>query len=162
MSIRIECIIDDERWKDLDLESLARRVADATADFLSVSDRDYEAALLATNDAKISELNTRFRNKSAPTNVLSWPAAAPKTRIPGQRPPVPDGPEIGDIALARETCVREAAALPWGVKVHVSHLIVHGILHLFGFDHEDDLDADLMERAESAILTSIDMPDPHA
>jgi probable rRNA maturation factor len=77
-------------------------------------------------------------------------------------PPDPeDGPELGDIALAFETCAREAAEAGIPFENHVLHLVVHGTLHLLGYDHVRDADGDLMERTEVEILASLGVPDPY-
>ena len=104
----------------------------------------------------IAVLNAAFRDKEAATNVLSWPSAE---RSPGT--PLTDTPELGDIAMAYETCVREAEAGGISLEFHTLHLLVHGTLHLLGYDHEEDADADLMEATETAILAKLGVPNPY-
>jgi probable rRNA maturation factor len=100
-------------------------------------------------------------------DVLSWPseerAAASPGEMPHLPPPNPVGPplELGDIALAFETCAREAAEAASHSNDHVTHLVVHGLLHLLGFDHETDPDAELMEGLETRILARLGVPDPY-
>jgi probable rRNA maturation factor len=123
--------------------------------------------ILACDDARIAGLNADFRGKPVPTNVLSWPsedrAAAAPGEMPHLPPPNPVGPplELGDIALAFETCAREAAEAAPRRDDHVTHLVVHGLLHLLGFDHETDADAELMEGLETRILARLGVPDPY-
>lgn len=113
-----------------------------------------EVSLVFTDDVHIRDLNRDYRGVDAPTNVLSFPAEA---QTPGRF-----GPLIGDIVLARETVAEEAAAGGLTVADHLTHLIVHGFLHLFGYDHEVDEDAAVMERLETAILARLGVADPYA
>ena len=145
----IDLIIEDEAWETAapGLEAIARACQAAA---LRLEPRlDGEIALLVTSDEAMCALNNRFRGKDAPTNVLSFPS---------------DGPEgfLGDIALARETCAREAADKGIALGDHAAHLIVHGMLHLIGYDHQEPGEADEMERRESEILASMGIADPYA
>ena len=102
-----------------------------------------------TDDATVQGLNARFRGKDAPTNVLAFPAE-------------PEGRFLGDIALARQTCLREAEEKGIAAADHAAHLIVHGVLHLIGYDHQCEEDAVHMERRERAILDLLGVADPYA
>lgn len=113
-----------------------------------------EVSILFTDDAEIRALNREYRGKDAPTNVLSFPAPA---RIPGCY-----GPALGDIALARETVAAEASAGDLTFADHLTHLIVHGFLHLLGYDHETESEAVVMEGLETAILANLGIADPYA
>ena len=158
----VDVVIEDARWSETGLESLAERAVGATLSFLSMDPGRWEIVVLGCDDARIAELNATFREKPAPTNVLSWPSEDRAPQSPGMRPEPPQGdPELGDIALAWETCVREAAEAARPVENHVLHLIVHGTLHLLGYDHIDDSDARLMESSEIAILETLGVPDPY-
>ncbi len=109
-------------------------------------------SLLLGDDKSIAELNHQFRNKDAPTNVLSFP-------------PAPVGAEpgfLGDIALAAETIVEQAQFQGKRFEHHAAHLVVHGFLHLLGYDHENPADAEVMEGRERAILASLGIEDPYA
>jgi probable rRNA maturation factor len=112
-----------------------------------------EIAIALSSDAAVRELNGRFRGQDKPTNVLSFPAA------PGF-PGVQAMPS-GDIVIAYETVLREAAADDKPALHHLAHLTVHGLLHLAGYDHDDDADAETMERLEQRILASLAIPDPY-
>jgi probable rRNA maturation factor len=111
-----------------------------------------EISVLLTDDTAISKLNTQWRGKDRPTNVLSFPApGAVETRS-----------SLGDIAIAYETCEREAGAELKTFQAHVTHLIVHGFLHLIGFDHETETNAAKMETLEREILAALGISDPYA
>ncbi|MGB2203369.1 MAG: rRNA maturation RNase YbeY [Pseudooceanicola atlanticus] len=160
----IDCIIEDERWTALGLEDLAERAARETLAHLGLDPADFEIALLACDDARIAELNTEFRAKRTPTNVLSWPSDERGMEQSGAVPDLPDpGPdsELGDIAIAWETCDREAHEAGKSAQDHATHLIVHAVLHLLGYDHVRDLDATLMEQVEVDILGKMGLPDPY-
>ena len=113
-------------------------------------DREGEVAIVLTGDAEVHALNLRFRNKDNPTNVLSFPAAEN-----------PEG-HLGDIALAYGVCVREAAEQGKSLSAHLQHLVAHGVLHLVGFDHETEAEAEAMEAQERVILSRLGVSDPYA
>ncbi|WP_295314807.1 rRNA maturation RNase YbeY [Roseobacter sp.] len=161
-----DILIEDPRWHDCEFERLATAALAATLTHMGLADTDAEISLLACNDARIAGLNTDFRDKAGPTNVLSWPAVDLAASEPGgtPHPPVPgiDGTlELGDIAIAFETCRREAADLGISMAGHVTHLTVHGLLHLLGYDHIRDADATLMQRLETEILGKMGLDDPY-
>jgi len=156
----VECVIADPRWQAAGIEDLANRAAAATLAHLRLAGTP-EIALLAADDARVADLNASFRDKAEPTNVLSWPAEALAPETPGARPPPPKGAELGDIALAYETCRHEAEAAGRPFADHVTHLVVHGVLHLLGYDHNDAEDAMLMESLEIEILDSLGVADPY-
>lgn len=115
---------------------------------------DSELSLLFTDDAHIQILNREWRGKDKPTNVLSFPAF---DTAPGD--PLP--PLMGDIVIACETVESEAALEKKPFDHHLTHLIVHGQLHLLGYDHEDEEEAEEMEALERRILARLDIPDPY-
>lgn len=159
-----EVIIEDARWEAAGLAALAERAAEATLAHLGLAPGDWEISLLACDDARIAALNGDFRNRPQPTNVLSWPSADRAAETPGMRPALPvPGPEaeLGDIAIAWETCLREAEAAGKPHAHHVTHLIVHAVLHLLGYDHVRDEDAALMEATEVAVLGKLGISDPY-
>ena len=162
-----DVILEDARWQSLDLEALAETAACATLRHLGLAPEGYEIAVLACDDARIAVLNGDFRDKPTATNVLSWPEEDLSAEAEGDAPLAPedgdreDPHHLGDIALAYETFLREAAEQEKPVSAHVTHLIVHGVLHLLGYDHIRDGDATLMEGIETKVLDSLGLPDPY-
>ncbi|WP_317057565.1 rRNA maturation RNase YbeY [Roseovarius rhodophyticola] len=159
-----DVILEDGRWSCLDIKEMTQRAAHATLTHLDLDPQGFEISLLACDDTRIAALNEDFRDKPQPTNVLSWPSAERGAAVDGATPPAPDPAqeaELGDIAIAYDTCLREAEAAGRPMADHVTHLLVHGILHLLGYDHERDLDATLMERLEVEILGKLGLPDPY-
>jgi probable rRNA maturation factor len=162
----VEVILEDHRWEAAGLEELAERSARAALLTLGLDPAGFEIALLAGSDARIAELNADFRGKPQPTNVLSWPAAELGAAGDGGTPEPPEPgsglPEsLGDIALAWETCRREAEEAGKPLADHLIHLVVHGTLHLLGYDHQRDGDATLMEDLERKILARLGVADPY-
>lgn len=158
--------IEDARWEALGLEALAARAAAAVLLRLGIDDDEAELSVLGCNDARIADLNAEFRGKPTPTNVLSWPAEERAAEVDGEMPELPEADvfgaiELGDIAIAYETCAREAEAAGKTLEAHATHLLVHGVLHLLGFDHERDRDATLMEGLETEILGKMGIEDPY-
>lgn len=156
----VEVILEDDRWTTVGLTALAERAVAATFDHIGLKSKAWEVSLLGCDDARIAVLNSEFRTKPQATNVLSWPSI--DRANPGKSPELPTGdPELGDIAIAYETCMSEAKTGGKSPEDHVTHLIVHGLLHLLGYDHISDVDADLMESKEIAILCKLGLPNPY-
>ena len=131
-----------------DAEALVLAAAEAT--LASEGAIGEGLSLLLTHDAAIRDLNRRFRGQDKPTNVLSFPAL-----------PNPEQ-HLGDVALAYETCAREAAEQGKTLAAHLQHLVAHGVLHLLGYDHMTDPEADEMEGLERVVLASLGVSDPYA
>lgn len=150
MNVDVE--VEAEAWTQAlpDVEDLtAAAIQAATA----ASDRRTEMTnltVLLADDAAVADLNERFRGKEGATNVLSFPS-----------PANPDG-HLGDLALAYETCAREAHDQGKPLAAHLSHLVAHGTLHLLGWDHEDDSEAEAMEAVEREAMARLGLPDPYA
>lgn len=164
MMIDIE--IEDPHWQDLDLDTLATRAVTAALAHLDLDAQECEISLLACDDARICELNAEFRDKDKATNVLSWPAEdlAAETLGGTPRPPTPDFMGelvLGDIAISYGTCLREATEAGKSMADHCTHLLVHGTLHLLGYDHISDADAALMEGLETVVLGKLGIADPY-
>ena len=159
--MNVDVIVEDPRWVDLD--PLAARAVQAALGGAGLDATAFEISLMACDDDRIATLNADFRGKPQPTNVLSWPSAERGAAIDGEIPDAPDpaDPELGDIAIAFDTCEREATAAGKPFAEHVTHLIVHGTLHLLGYDHERDADATLMEGLETRILCKMGLSDPY-
>lgn len=117
-----------------------------------------EISLVLSDDAEVRTLNHSYRGQDKPTNVLSFAALDD-----GEAPQPEDGPLVlGDVIIAFETTAAEAAAEDKTLLRHLSHLVVHGVLHLLGHDHQDDAEAEEMERLETAVLGALGIPDPYA
>lgn len=155
----VDLIIEDERWDAVGLAALAERACGAALAHLGVEGA--EVSLMACDDARIAELNHAFRGKPEATNVLSWPSEERGAAVPGGAPIAPDDLELGDVAIAYDTCAREAARDGKEFESHLCHLLVHATLHLLGYDHIDDKDAALMEGLEVEILGKLGVPDPY-
>lgn len=152
MSTTIDIAVETESWhRILGAELIAHRAAQAALDDAGIAEG--EISILLTDDAKIRELNRTYRRKDQPTNVLSFPSED-KTES-GTR-------FYGDVALAFETLNREALEEGKRIDAHLTHLVVHGVLHLLGFDHENERDAEIMEARETKILAELGFADPYA
>lgn len=163
----VDTVVEDARWEALGLDGLAERGARAALAALGLPDAGYALCVMGCDDPRIAALNADFRGKPQPTNVLSWPSEERGAAAPGAMPDLPapgdadDPEELGDIAIAWETCLREATDQGKPLADHVTHLLVHGVLHLLGFDHIDPADAALMEGIETRALASLGVPDPY-
>lgn len=154
MSVSIE--VEDEAWLALSgMEALARECVAAALAGAGEDSTDSEIALLFTSDEAIAEINAEWRGKAKPTNVLSFPAPDDM--------PIPEGEPrpLGDIVLAHGVITRESAEQGKTLRDHTAHLIVHGVLHLLGFDHETDAEAHEMESLETDILKGLGIADPY-
>jgi probable rRNA maturation factor len=152
----IEVTVEAPAWHAAvtDPEHLCRRAIAAVLAREGVAG-GAEVSVLLTDDAAVRELNRTYRGKDKPTNVLSFP-------VEGDLPPAPGLPALlGDIAVAFETTRREAEAEGKPLADHLAHLLVHGALHLLGYDHEVDDEALRMEARESEILAGLGVPDPY-
>jgi probable rRNA maturation factor len=147
----IEVEIEAPAWRDALPDAEARTIAAAEAVLAEAgAAKDAQITVLLADDPEVAELNVRFRNKSGPTNVLSFPA--PETAHPF----------LGDIALAYGVCAREAAEQGKPLRDHLAHLVAHGALHLLGWDHRTDDEAEAMEALERKVLAALGIPDPYA
>jgi len=126
-------------------------------DFQGLGRRNIELSVLITDDAEMTRLNHKYRGKSETTNVLSFSALDEVDTIHNGCGPV----SLGDVAVAFETVASEATSAGKSLGHHLTHLIVHGVLHLLGYDHRTDVEADSMERLEVEILGRLDVPDPY-
>lgn len=145
----IDIEIEDPSWSAAlpDAEALVLAAAQAT---LACEGADGEGVtILLTDDASVRELNSRFRHKDAPTNVLSFPA--------------PTNPErfLGDVALAYGVCATEAGQQGKTIAHHLQHLVAHGVFHLLGYDHMNDAEAEAMEGLERVVLAGLGIADPY-
>lgn len=145
----IEVEVEAGDWTDAvdDVEAVVERAALAV-----LGDKAGGVVILLTDDETVRDLNDRFRGKDRPTNVLSFPAAD----MPGANPQ-----PLGDIVLAYGVCATEAEEQSKTLRNHLTHLVVHGLLHLLGRDHEVDADAEAMEAEERTLLATLGVADPY-
>ena len=143
--------VEDEAWSAAlpNAEALINEAASAALKAGGAGLESTELTVLLADDSAVADLNDRFRDKQGPTNVLSFPA------------PESAQPHLGDIALAYGVCAAEAAAQGKPLGNHLSHLVAHGVLHLLGWDHQSDDEAEAMERLEREILAGLAIPDPY-
>ena len=148
--LKIDVLVDSDRGEEpAKARALVRRaVAQAAA---TASTTATELAIVLTDDSAIRQLNRLWRGIDAATNVLSFPS----------KRTADEPPHLGDIVLAYETIAREAAAEGKPFAHHLAHLVVHGFLHLIGYDHDKDADAETMEQTERKILRRLNIPDPY-
>lgn len=150
----VDLTIDADQWRGVlpNIEDIARRATAETWAFLA-DGRLVELSLLLSDDETVRSLNREHRGKDQPTNVLAFPMGEPIA---------PMGPvHLGDVVLACETVSEEAKRDGKTLEAHVSHLVVHGLLHLVGHDHLDPTEASEMERLEIAILSKLGFPNPY-
>ena len=165
MTLDIDIDADPEwdsstRWEALVRSAAEAAIATSAFPQLSESQRPVELSVRLTSDEEVKALNSTWRGKDKPTNVLSFPQAEPAelSQVGG------DGPELmlGDLVLARGVCEREAAEKAVPLENHAAHLIVHGTLHQLGYDHEDDPSAEDMESREVRALALLGIADPYS
>mgnify|MGYP000467445994 CR=1 FL=1 len=162
MGVLVELEIEIEAaWPQaIDWEALATRAVAALCHVApELANARLSASLLFSDDAEVHALNREWRGKDQPTNVLSFPMLTREDLLALPQ----DGPPelLGDIALALETCAREAADKGIAMSAHATHLIVHGVLHLMGFDHISDDEAEAMEALERRIMADLGHDDPY-
>jgi probable rRNA maturation factor len=148
-ALSVDVLVQSPKWKDhRGAAAAVRKAINAAAD--EVSSPNGEVAVLLTNDAAIRKLNKKWRKIDKPTNVLSFPATEATQDM-----------LLGDIVIAYETLKRESRDEDKKFVHHLSHLAVHGFLHLMGYDHQNDSEAEAMEELERVIMTRLRMPDPY-
>ena len=160
MSLSFEFILEDARWQVQELATIGTKLGAVIPQYLALPAQS-SAVVMACDDAQIAQLNQDFRGKPQPTNVLSWPSADLLGNKPGGQPKRATDPELGDIAIAYETCLRESQQAGLAILDHLTHLLLHGTLHLLGYDHTDDADADVMEGLEIKMLASLGISNPY-
>lgn len=156
----LDILIDAPGWTASfdDIEGLCQRATGAALAAAAPHRRDHALSVLFTDDATMRRLNASYRGQDKATNVLSFPADADDggVNIQGREPRL-----LGDIAIGLEAVLREAEDEGKPPADHVCHLIVHGTLHLLGYDHVDDTEAHVMERLEAQVLAGLGVPDPY-
>ena len=145
MNPDVEVEVEAEPW--FVVPGVEARVREAA--LAALGDRPGAISILLADDEAVRELNREWRGQDKATNVLSFPA------------PESAAPHLGDVAVAYETCVKEAAWQEKPLADHLTHLVAHGVLHLLGWDHQTDAEADQMEALERDILARLGVPDPY-
>jgi len=150
---------DSSNWAELARKAATSAIAESAFPQLGSGPRSVELGIRLTGDEEVRALNAEWRGKDKPTNVLSFPMAEPAELGDASA----DGPELmlGDIVLARGVCAAEAAGKAISIEAHASHLLVHGTLHLLGYDHGDDEAAADMEAREVRALARLGIADPY-
>ena len=154
-----EVLVVADCWQtEPEAEAVIHRAIEVAAEIADADIGEAELAVMLTDDSGIRTLNNNWRHIDKPTNVLSFPALQPTGSVgPDEAPRM-----LGDIAIAYETTRKEADDEQKPFDHHLSHLAVHGFLHLVGYDHEKDDDAEAMEALEREILAQLGIPDPYA
>jgi probable rRNA maturation factor len=154
--VTLDIQIEDTSWAALkNIEALCQKAIDqACLEAKPKPMKGAELSILFTNDAAIQALNKQWRNIDKPTNILSFPAVPPNR--------IAKSPLLGDLALGFETIQSEAITDEKTLENHLTHLIIHGFLHILGYDHETDAEADIMEALEISILAKLNISDPYA
>lgn len=153
--ITIDITVESSGWDDEQiLHNITEKALKTTIHHLSLENVVSEVSMLFTDDQHMAQINAKWRGKNKSTNVLSFPAFPLKI---GQIP----GPMLGDIIIARETVLLEAKREGKLFQDHLTHMIVHGVLHLLGYDHETDDEAHHMEKLEREILQKLSIQDPY-
>ena len=160
-TLRVDVVAEEPQWTALGGHDAAAAIAEVTgviAAHLKLPAPRTTATIALGTDAEVRELNKAWRGQDKPTNVLSFPSPPP----PKQGRRIPMEHFLGDVILAEETLAREAADLEIPAIDHFRHLVLHGLLHLLGYDHESEAEATVMEALETRILASIGVADPYA
>ncbi len=163
--VTVDLTLDDPAW----LDAMPRAGEAASAACVAALESACPGPALAvslvlSDDRRVASLNSRWRNVDGPTDVLSFPS---DERSPGLPPPVPQGApdgsavELGDVVIARETLARDARAGDRPLGDHLAHIVVHGTLHLLGYDHDTETRAETMEAVERTVLAGLGVPDPY-
>jgi len=154
----IDVAIPRAAWRRALTRPVSRVRAAAEAALAAAGVTGAELGVRLADDAELRALNRRYRGRDAPTNVLAFALAEPGAAPP----PTGPAPVLGDVVVALETARAEAAALERPLADHVAHLVVHGVLHLCGHDHEGDAEAAAMEALETRALAGLGVADPYA
>ncbi len=153
-----EITVEDERWLSIaGFSEIIPSLVEGTLKEVNLAPEMHAVSIALLSDAEVHALNKAFRRKDAATNVLSFPSASNHRALKHQTGPV----FLGDVALAYETVINEASEQEKPALHHAAHLVVHGVLHLAGFDHGTGADAGRMEAAECLILGKFGIPDPY-
>ena len=159
----VDLILEDVRWKPLNLIQITNAAFKETLSQLNLKSENFICCILACSSKKIEDLNAQFRGKKNSTNVLSFPSKVQvyKKINSSQSETNADPFELGDIAIAYEVCKKEADISKIAFEHHVYHLITHSVLHLLGYDHEEEKNAAEMEKIEVQVLANLGINNPY-
>ena len=160
MSINFEFVSEYSGWDVEKLNKIAEKVSEATNTKLRLP-KCASVAVLLCNNAKIQRLNKDFRASDKATNILSWPIENLRAASSGQLPNLAINPQLGDLAMAYEVCFSESRLGQIPFRDHLAHLLLHGTLHLLGYDHMEDTDAIIMEAIEIEVLAKMCISNPY-
>ena len=167
--MKINVIFRDKRWVKIPLEEIAKGALKLIADKFLGADNNLEVSILASDDTEIRALNKNFRGNNTSTNIISWPEHDFQIKQPGHFPEqffkIKSDSEgitfLGNLAISFERCSIEAKEKKIDFEDHILHLLIHGCLHLIGFDHQNELDANLMEDIEIRLLSGVGIKNPY-
>ena len=167
--MKINIIFKDKRWVNIPLEAIAKGALKLIIDKFLGQDNNFEVSILASADAEIKELNKNFRGNNTSTNIISWPEHESQIKQPGHFPEQINKYQsrsegvtfLGNLAISFERCSTEAIEKNIHFEDHILHLLLHGCLHLIGFDHQNELDANLMEDIEIRLLSGVGIKNPY-
>ena len=160
----VDLVMEDARWKTLDLPQIANTAFKETLSQVNMRSENFICCILACSSKKIKGLNVQFRGKNNSTNVLSFPSkidlceVGSSSKFQADIDPL----ELGDIAIAYEVCKKESDVSKVDFEHHVYHLIIHSILHLLGYDHEEEKNANEMEKIEVQVLAKLGISNPYS
>ncbi len=157
-AVLAEIIMQSDAWTDVvDVKASIHDAVSAVSELPDVlGPRSQEVSIVLADDDTVRDLNKSYRKLDKPTNVLSFPYPPPDLNLDDG-----DNPYLGDVVLAYETIAAEAETMERGLNAHVSHLVIHGLLHLLGFDHETDTEARQMEQLEVSLLAKLGIANPY-
>lgn len=167
--VKANIVYKDDRWKKIPLQKIAQSSLNLIVDKILHKEKQLEISILASNDFELAKLNKQYRGSSTPTNILAWPEHDFKRSTPGALPNYTstsysdfEGLDfIGNLAISFDRCSIESEETNIIFDNHLTHLLVHGCLHLIGFDHHDELDARLMEDVERKLLSELGIKNPY-
>ena len=162
--MNVDLVFEDGRWKKTLLGEVSRTVFKETLNFFGQNASDFSIDILACNDGRISELNKEFRGNNSATNVLSWPSKNFQSKfVKGNTDSILNKEDgfLGDIAISYDTCVKEAKERAIDFVDHISHLMIHSILHLMGYDHILEVEEEKMKKIEIEILGKMGIDSPY-
>ena len=155
--MQTDIVIDDSRWNCINLNSMAKEIMKKTFDLKNVDGKNHYVSILACSNSKIKYLNKKFRNKNFATNVLSWSTKETKNFYKHSEKNI----FLGNIAISFDQCAKEALDYNKTFYNYIMHMLTHSLLHLFGFDHNNEKNTVEMESLEIRILKELNISNPY-